>query len=102
MREFFTERLGRSSDPRFASLKGTFRFDVQGAGSWRLSVDHGELDLQESNEPADCLLQWSDKDLADILSGRRNFLTAFLQGRVRVQGDHALAAGVHNFFKKVA
>lgn len=99
IREFFTERLGRSYDPRFAGLSGTLRVSIGASGTWRLSIDNGNLELIESADSADCIIEVEEADLLETINGRRNLFTAFLQGRVRVQGDRALAAGVQHFFK---
>lgn len=100
--DFFKQRLGHSFDSRFSGMQGTFQFVVKGDGNWHLAIDHGNLDLFEGQRTADCTILLDDSDLSEIINGRRNFVTAFLQGRSEVKGDRALAAGIHTFFRKAA
>ena len=92
VRDFFTEKLGRSFDPDFSHANGTIRFDVEGVGCWRLTAEKGQLNLEESRKPSECTVHLKESDLHDILYGRSKLFTAFLRGRVQVEGNRALAA----------
>jgi putative sterol carrier protein len=100
--DYFKQKLGHSYDERFANIQGSYQFNVKDAGSWHLSVDHGNLDCTEESKSADCVISIGKSDMSEILNKRRNLITAFLQGRVAISGSRTLAAAAHNFFKKAA
>lgn len=101
-REFFTRRLGRSTDPRFARVRASYRFDIAGAGSWRLTIENGKFNFEESREPVDCVLRFDEKDFTEIINGQRNAFTTFLQGRAEAEGDRAQLAAIIPFLRRAA
>jgi putative sterol carrier protein len=88
-----TERF----DERLVDFQGTCRFDIEGVGSYLVEVDHGRVAARVSHGPADCVITSSPDDFVRILDGEQNLLTAFMQGRVGLQGDLAVAMVVHEF-----
>jgi glycogen debranching enzyme len=87
--EFFAtlaQRLDRSI------LKGadlSCRFDVTGAGSWRVLVANGSVHVSPSTAPADTTIQLSEDTLLRLLRGDDHYVTAFLSGRLKTQGSLA-------------
>ena len=65
----------------------TYRFDIAGRASWFITWDSGWLHIAEGGGRADTVLLCDEEDFVDILLGKRNLLTAVLQGRVEVRGD---------------
>ncbi len=92
-REFFEELAGRTAggSERTRGLTASYRFDVDGAGSWRVDVDDGAVSVTESDAAADCVIGVSEDTLLGIVSGRQSPMGAFLMGRIRVDGDVGLA-----------
>lgn len=91
VREFF-ESLGDNVDPaRLEGVTASYRFDVKGAGSWRVGIADGELQIAESDEDADCVIRASEKTLEKIARGEQNPATAVMLGRLEIEGDMALA-----------
>ena len=78
-------------DERFRYIAGSYLFDVDQVGTWRVSVDHGKIQVFEGAHAADCIIRTSAMEFAHILKGERNLLTAFMRGEVEVEGDLALA-----------
>ena len=81
----------RGLDPRLERFSGTYRFDVEGAGTWRVAVDHGAMTVTEGEGAADCTIRCDEGDFVRIASGRQNLVTAFMQGRVQIEGSMVLA-----------
>jgi putative sterol carrier protein len=81
----------RGHDPRLEDFSGTYRFDVEGVGTWRVAVDHGVMTVTEGEGAADCTIRCDEDDFVRIASGRQNLVTAFMQGRVQVEGSMVLA-----------
>ena len=99
-REFF-EELGRKAaggSERTRGLRASYRFDVDGVGSWRVVVDDGAVSVEESDAAADCVIQGSESTLLDIAKGKRNPMGAFLTGKVKVTGDVGLAMRLRDLF----
>jgi glycogen debranching enzyme len=84
-------------DPAFAKAGGSYRFDVLGAGSWRLDVREGTLVVSESTERADLVVELSEEVLLGMFRGEQNPSTAFLTGSVKLAGDLALAPRLERF-----
>jgi putative sterol carrier protein len=78
-------------DERFRSVKGSYLFDIEGAGSWRIDVDHGKIRVTEGATGADCVVRTGIPEFVRIANGEMNLLTAFMRGQVEVEGDLALA-----------
>jgi len=89
----------RGGDPRLQGISGSYRFDVEGVGSWRLEVHDGTVAVTEGTGPADCVIRCDEADFVRIARGEQNLFTAVLQGRVQVEGDYALAQRLHGFVR---
>jgi putative sterol carrier protein len=92
-------RESRTEDPRLQGINGSYRFDIEGAGSWRMEVRDGTVAITEGTAPADCVIRCEEADFVRIARGEQNLLTAALQGRVQVEGDYALAQRLHGFVR---
>jgi putative sterol carrier protein len=82
-------------EPLLRGVRGTYIFDIDKVGCWFVDVDDGKINMTEGRREADCEIRCSEQDFVDIIEGRRNLLTAALQGRVQVRGDVALAQKFH-------
>jgi putative sterol carrier protein len=92
-REFFEELASRTADgsSRTRGLKATYRFDVEGAGSWRVAVDDGAVSVTETDAAADCVIRVPEDLFLRIVRGEQSPMGAFLMGKIRVEGDAGLA-----------
>lgn len=86
-REFF-ESLG-ARGPR--GLRASYRFDIEGAGTWRVEVDDGAVFVEESDAAADCVIGTSEDTFLAIVRGEQNAMGAYMTGKVTVEGDVGLA-----------
>jgi putative sterol carrier protein len=94
-RQIFELHRMQEYEPFLRGVRGTYLFDIEQVGSWFVAVDDGALTIDEAKHDADCVIRCSEEDFVDIVEGRRNLLTAVLQGRVQVRGDVALAQKFH-------
>jgi putative sterol carrier protein len=90
-REFFAGLPGRVSPHGARSLDASYRFDIDGAGSWRVESDGDRLVVSESDAPADCVLRADEKTFLRILRGEQSPMAAYMTGKVKVAGDLGLA-----------
>ena len=97
-RELFEGLEGRIDPARTRGTTASYRFDVGGAGSWHVAVDDGKVAVTESDAPADCVIRASEENLLRIVSGELNPVTAYMTGRVRVEGALTLATRLRDLF----
>lgn len=92
-REFFEQLAARTAagSERTRGLTATYRFDIDGVGSWRVAVDDGAVSVSETDAAADCVIGVSEDTLLGIVSGRQSPTGALLTGKIRLEGDAALA-----------
>jgi len=73
-------------------LGGTLKFDLGSDGC--LFVDGRGADntvALNKNDPADCTISMSAQDFDDMIHGRLPPTAAFMEGKMRVDGDMGLA-----------
>jgi putative sterol carrier protein len=99
-REFFDDLAVRTAGgaERTRGLRATYRFDIAGAGSWRVEVDDGAVSVSESDAAADCVVETSEKTFLRIVRGEQNPMGAYLSGKVTARGDVGLAMRLRDLF----
>jgi putative sterol carrier protein len=95
-REFFETLPDRVDQGRAASLTASYRFDLEEAGSFHVSAEEGRIVVRENEAPADCVVRTSEKVFLEIVRGERNPATAYLTGKVRVDGDVGLLVALRD------
>jgi putative sterol carrier protein len=92
-RQFFDELAARTAggSERTRGLTASYRFDIEGAGGWRVEVDDGAVGVSESDGAADCVIAAPEDLFLRIVRGEQSPMGAFLMGKIRVEGDTALA-----------
>jgi putative sterol carrier protein len=97
-REFFAG-LGERVDPeRARRLGASYRFDIDGAGSWRLEAEGDRILVTESDAPADCVIRADERTFLRIVRGEQSPMGAYMRGKVKVQGDLGLALRLRDVF----
>jgi len=72
----------------------SYRFDVSNdktKKSWLVDLKNGSGSISESDGKADCMVSIKDSDFVQLMSGKLNPQTAFMQGKLKVQGNMMLA-----------
>jgi putative sterol carrier protein len=90
-REFFETLPGRVGPQGAHALDASYRFDVEGAGSWRVESNDGALVVTESDGPADCVIRTDEQTFLRIVRGEQSPMGAYMTGKVKVEGDLGLA-----------
>jgi len=93
--EVFNLRRMQTYEPILRGVHGTYLFDIDKVGSWFVAVDDGTLHIEEKKRDADCTISCDERDFVDLVEGRRQLMTAYMQGRVQIHGDMALAQKFH-------
>lgn len=97
-REFFEGIEARIDPAKTAGQTGTYRFDIDGAGSWRIDVQDGKVAVDESTDDADCVIRLKEDVLLRLIRGEQNPTTAFMTGKIKVDGNMALALKLRELF----
>jgi putative sterol carrier protein len=98
VREFFEQAPGRVSAEQARKLEASYRFDIEGAGSWRLEADGERVVVIESDAPADCVVKTDEATFLGLVGGTQSAMGAFMAGRIRVEGDLGLALRLRDLF----
>ncbi len=95
----FFERLAtRGYEPLLHSTSGTIHADIEGAGSWFVTVNKGALSVSRDATGADCAFTCSREDFERMVVGKQNPTTLFLQGKMKVRGNISLAQMFQRLF----
>jgi putative sterol carrier protein len=90
--EFFDGLESRLDPAKLAGQAASYRFDIEGAGSWRVDVVDGRASVSEGGEGGDCVIRMRSETFAKLLRGEQSPVTGFMTGKIKVDGDlsHAL------------
>jgi predicted lipid carrier protein YhbT len=90
---FFEQFATPQYFPGLSDIVGSCRFDIEGVGSWMVTIKKGiaTITKSSSNAEADCVVTGSELVFVRMIQRQQNPLTAFLQGRLNMSGDISLA-----------
>ena len=88
-RAFFEGLPARAVTANLEGLNHSYRFEIAGEGSWEVRIRDGQIDVSEGagNGSADATIRASGEVFDRIVSGAQNAATAYMSGKVRVEGD---------------
>lgn len=94
VRELFDE-LPRHFDPAaWGATDAVLQFNITGPeeGTWRAEVLNGSLTMKEgAADKPDLTVTCDSRDLLAIVNGELNAVSAFMQGRLKIDGNMSLA-----------
>jgi putative sterol carrier protein len=97
-REFFEGLEGRVDPSKTAGMTNSYVFDIDGAGSWKVDVDDGNVKVTEGGGDADATITASEETFEQIASGDLNPTTAYMTGKLKIKGDMGAAMKLQKLF----
>ncbi len=95
-----TQRV--AADPTLVQrVNAVYQFNVLGddGGTWVVDLKNGAGDVWAGkHDDADCIISMNREDFMALATGKINPLNAFMQGRIRVQGDIMMATRLQSLF----
>lgn len=99
VKELLSRMVDRFDPNAWGAQDAVLLFDISGeqGGQWVATVKGGTLTVNEgSTDAADMTLHCSDEDLVAMIKGELNPVSAFMQGKLKIDGDMALAMKLQN------
>jgi putative sterol carrier protein len=97
-REFFETLESRVDESKTAGMTATYLFEVDGAGTWLVDVNDGNLKVTEGGNQADTTISVSEENFAQMIGGDLNPTTAYMTGKLKVKGDMSAAMKLQKLF----
>ena len=98
-RAFFEGLEARVDPGAIVGVDQTFRFEIDGEGTWHVAVHDGKITVTEGgDEPADATIQASGLVFDRIISGEQNPAMAYMSGKVKVDGDLGVVMKLQKLF----
>jgi putative sterol carrier protein len=96
--EFFEQLPERADPAKTAGMSNTYVFDVEGVGQWTVAVEDGAVSVTEGVADADCTISATEETLVKIAKGEANPTTAYMSGKLRIEGDMGAALKLQKLF----
>ncbi len=97
-REFFETLETRVDPAKAAGLNASYRFEIDGAGTWLVEVDDGKVSVSENEGDAETIISTSADTFMEIVNGEQNPTSAYMSGKLKVNGDMGQAMKLQKLF----
>jgi len=97
-REFFDTLETRLDTSKTAGMNNSYLFDIDGAGTWKVDVQDGNVNVTEGEGDADVTISTSEETFDKLVSGEQNPTSAYMTGKLKVKGDMGAAMKLQKLF----
>jgi putative sterol carrier protein len=97
-REFFETLPTRVDTAKTAGMNNSYLFDIEGAGTWKVDVQDGNVSVTEGGGDADATISTSEETFDKLVSGEQNPTSAYMTGKLKVKGDMGAAMKLQKLF----
>ncbi len=91
---FFNQVAAKVDKSKIGSMSAVYQFNISGdgGGEWNVKVGGGNVEVGTGRaENPNITLTMDAGNFVDLVSGKLNAQTAFLTGKLKIQGDMTLA-----------
>jgi len=96
--EFFASLPEKADAAKTAGMHNTYVFDIEDVGQWTVTVEDGTVTVAEGTGEADCTIRASEETLVKIARGEANPTTAYMTGKLKIDGDMGAALKLQKLF----
>jgi putative sterol carrier protein len=97
-REFFESLPGRTRENDLGGLDATYLFRITDAGSWRVAISGGAVSVSEGDGSADVRITTDERTLLRVAAREQNPMTAYMTGKIKLDGDVGTALKLQKLF----
>jgi putative sterol carrier protein len=97
-REFFESLPSRVDASKTAGVNKSYVFDIEGAGVWKVDVTDAGVEVTEGGGDADVTIHASEETFREIAERKQNPTTAFMTGKLKIDGDMGAAMKLQKLF----
>ena len=99
--DFFNQVTEKVDQDKVQGMNAMYQFNVtgDGGGEWNVSVADGKVAVAQGTVDSPSItLTINAADFVDLVTGKLNGQTAFLTGKLKIQGDMTLAMKLQSVF----
>ena len=99
--DFFAMVPERVNKDKITGMNCVYQFNIDGdnGGKWAVKVADGDATVTEgAAESPSITLTMTDENFVNLVTGKLNGQTAFLTGKLKIQGDMTLAMKLASVF----
>jgi putative sterol carrier protein len=98
-KEFFDELPGHAEPDKIKGIDNSYIFEIEGEGRWLVRLDAGKVIVTEGWEgDADVIIKTSSKTFERLANGEQNPTTAYMTGKIKIDGDMGAALKLQKLF----
>lgn len=98
VQEFFEGLPARADAEKTAGMNNSYLFDIEGAGQWVVAVEDGKVAVSEGGGEADTTITTSEETMMAVVKGEQNPTTAYMTGKLKIDGDMGAALKLQKLF----
>lgn len=98
---FFEAVPAKVDASKIQGMNAVYQFNItgDGGGEWNVSIVDGALSVAEGKADSPSItLTMDSSNFMDLIAGKLNGQTAFLTGKLKIQGDMTLAMKLQSVF----
>jgi putative sterol carrier protein len=99
--DFFAMAPEKVNKDKAAGMNAVYQFNIDGpdGGQWAVKIADGDASVTEgASESPNITITMTDENFVGLITGKLNSQTAFLTGKLKIQGDMTLAMKLQSFF----
>jgi|SRR5678816_1462358 putative sterol carrier protein len=97
-REFFETLETRVDASKTQGVNKSYVFDIDGAGIWKVDVTDAGVNVTEGATDGDVTIKASKDTFEKVASGDQNPTTAYMTGKLKIDGDMSAALKLQKLF----